>query len=231
MLPKQSSPIYQTTIPSTGKKINFRPFLVRDKKSLMMANISNDTSVMISTLKGIIKSCIEEDIDVDSLATFDIEKLFCIIRAKSDGEIVNLAITCKECGNQTEISLDVSQIDVQIPPDHEKRFNLFDNVGVAMRYPTYDDVMRHSKVQSLDDVISMIVDSIEYIYDDKRMYSSKEASRSEFVDFVENLTEDQLNKLKKFFDTMPKFSHTLNFKCPHCSNEEEIIVEGINNFF
>lgn len=231
MLPKQSSPIYTTVIPSTGKTVSFRPFLVRDKKSLMMAHISNDPVAMISTLKEIIKNCLLEDIKIDSLATFDIEKLFCIIRAKSDGEVVNLSITCKECGNPTEISLDVTQIDVKTPEGHEKRFNLFDNVGVAMKYPTYEDVLKNSSVNTLDDVIGMIADSIDYIYDDKKVYPAKDTSRQELVEFIENLTEEQLNKLKNFFDTMPKFSHTLHFQCPHCENKEDIEVEGINNFF
>lgn len=231
MLPKQSTPIYNTVIPSTGKTVEFRPFLVKDKKNLLMAQISNDPKVMVSTLKDIIKNCLIEDIDINKLATFDIEKLFCIIRAKSDGEIVNLSINCRECENKTQISFDVTKVDVKFQEGHLKKFILFDNVGVCMKYPTYESVLNSNNITSVDDVIGMIVDSIDYIYDDKKLYPSKDSTRGELIEFVENLTEEQLNKMKNFFSTMPKFSHTLHFKCPHCSNEEHLEIDGIHNFF
>lgn len=234
-LPLQSTAIYELKVPSTGKVIRFRPFLVKDEKALLVAQQSDDLNVMINTLKGVIKSCVTDQIDVEELALFDMEYIFSQIRAKSVGEISELIFTCGHCkekDNKFKLSLDVSKLEVTKNEAHTNKFVLFDNVGVVMKYPKLDILKRIEKgFTDVDNVIDIVIDSIDMIYTDQEVYYAKDQTRKELKDFVENLTKEQFDTLESFFATMPKLQHLVQFDCPACGAHNELMLEGVQNFF
>lgn len=234
MLPRPSTPIYELTIPSTGKTVKYRPFIMSDVKSLMLAQMSSDPKNMVNTLKEIISSCVlQKNFDVDSLAIFDIEKIFCMLRAKSVEENVELQMPCEKCEKPTKITLDITKIDVVFDEKHQKSFNLFDNVGICMKYPNYDTMLKMKDVPSdaLDATFEIIIDCVDYIYDDKQMYPAKDSTKEELLEFFYGLTQPQMEKIEQFFDTLPVFKETVKYKCPHCEHDNEFTLEGIQNFF
>jgi hypothetical protein len=233
MLPRPTAPIYTLTIPSTQKTVRYRPFVMSDVKSLLLAQMSSNVEVMINTLREIIKSCVVDQIDVDSLATFDIEKIFCMLRAKSVEENVSLLITCEHCKEKTKMLFDITKIDVKFKEDHQKSFILYDNVGVCMKYPNYETLLKIQQTpkDDLDSIFDVMVDCVDYIYDDKQMYSPNEVTREEMLEFFYNLTQQQMEKVEHFFETMPTFKHDISFTCPSCNGVSEITIEGIQNFF
>ena len=234
-LPLQSTAIYTLTIPSSGKQVKYRPFLVKDEKALMVAQQSEDLEVMISTLKGVISSCVVDKINPDDLALFDMEYIFSQIRAKSVGEVSELVFTCGKCTNENnkyKLSLDVSKIEVAKNPDHKSKIPLFDNVGVIMKYPGIEILKRIEKgFSDPDNVIDIVIDSIDMIYTDDEVFHAKDQTRKELKEFVENLTKDQFDELEQFFSTMPKFQHLVEFDCPACGSHNKLVLEGVQNFF
>lgn len=234
-LPSQSTPVYSLKIPSTGKEIKYRPFLVRDEKALLIAQQSEDLDVMVSTLKQVITSCVADNIDVNSLAIFDLEYIFSQIRAKSVGEYSDLVFTCGHCNNEKNkynIKLDVSALEVTKNPDHTNKIPLFDNVGVMMKYPSLDILKKIDKgFDDPENVIDIITDCIDVIYTDTELFHAKEQTKNELKEFVENLTKEQFDKLESFFATMPKFQKLVEFDCPACGAHNRLMLEGVQNFF
>jgi hypothetical protein len=234
-LPSQITPVYSLKIPSTGKEIKYRPFLVKDEKALLIAQQSEDLEVMISTLKQVIVSCVSDDIDVNALAIFDLEYIFSQIRAKSVGEYSDLVFTCGHCDNEKNkynIKLDVSTLEVTKNPEHTNKIALFDNVGVMMKYPSLDILKKIDKgFDDPENVIDIITDCIDVIYTDTELFHSKEQTKKELKEFLENLTKDQFGKLETFFATMPKFQKLIEFDCPACGGHNRLMLEGVQNFF
>jgi DNA-directed RNA polymerase subunit RPC12/RpoP len=235
-LPKQSSPVYELVIPSTNKKVCYRPFLVKDEKALLIANQSKDIDVMSQTLKQIIADCILEDINVNELATFDIEYIFCKLRAKSVGEIVEIVLTCGNCSEKIESTIDISTIEVTKDETHTNKFVLFDKVGVKLKYPDYNTIkmlyqLSDEQVMEINNIISLIISCIDYIYDDDNVYYAKETRKEELQEFVENLTKEQMQKVLNFFATMPKLSKKIEYRCPHCQHDNSVVLEGLDSFF
>lgn len=234
-LPIMQTPTYELTIPSTKKKVKFRPFLVKEQKALMIAQHSEDQRVMIDTLKDIIKSCVS-NVDVDRLAIFDLEYIFLQLRAKSIGEIAEIVYSCLQCNDpngKVALSIDVSDIQVEFHPEHSDTIELFDEVGVKMKYPGLDFL---GSVEELDlnnptDALKVIYNCIEYIYDDDKIYDVKDQTPEEMNEFLENLTIDQLENIKKFFKTIPKLKKNIQFDCPVCKYHHNYMIQGINNFF
>jgi len=190
-LPSQNTPIYSLKIPSTGKDIKYRPFLVKDEKALLLAQQSEDLDVMVSTLKQVIASCVADNIDVNSLAIFDLEYIFSQIRAKSVGEYSDLVFTCGHCNNEKNkytLRLDISKLQVTKNPDHTNKIPLFDNVGVIMKYPNLDILKKIDKgFDDADNVIDIIIDCIDTIYTDTELFHAKEQTKQELREFVEKL--------------------------------------------
>lgn len=237
-LPKQNTPVYTTKIPSTKKEIKFRPFLVKEEKALLIAQQSDDQQVMLDTLKQTIKNCAQTDIDVDKLATFDIEYLFCQIRARSVGEIVEMVVLCDVCPEENtkarvKLSFDLTKLEVVFPENHSVTIPLFDDVGIVMKYPNLDMV---KSIDGLDNssaevIFKTVVKLIDYIYDSTEMYHAKDQTEKELVEFLENLTQDQFKKIQNFFETMPKLSKAVSYDCPVCGHHHDKVVEGLNSFF
>mgnify|MGYP006273477415 CR=1 FL=1 len=233
-LPKQSTPIYNDTVPSTEQSIKFRPFLVKEEKSLLLAQQSEDVSVMVDTIKTVLSDCIIDDIDVNRLAVFDIEYLISKIRAKSVGEIVELIFPCDVCTDpkaRVTIRFDLTKLNIQKDPDHTRQIPLFDSVGVMMKYPSINTIKTlELSDMGIDEVFDLVSECIDYIYDENEIYHTSEQPKSEIIDFINNLTQEQFGKIQKFFETMPKLRQDVNYTCPVCGRQHDKYIEGIESF-
>lgn len=237
-LPIQNTPVYTTTIPSTKKEIKFRPFLVKEEKALLVAQQSEDTQVMLDTLKQILSSCIKTPVEIDSLALFDFEYLFTQIRAKSVGEQTELIVRCDICPDEEEkarvkLIFDLTKLEVNFPEGHQKKIPLFDDVGVMMKYPSLSLMKKLENVTQEDAnaIFDIITSCIEFIYDSDEVHYAKDTTKEELDSFIENLTQEQFKKVQNFFETMPKLSKPVQYDCPVCGHHHEKVVEGLNSFF
>jgi hypothetical protein len=243
-LPKIDVPVYETKLISSGKTIKYRPFLVKEQKLFLMAAQAADEKETIDVVKQVLNNCIITDIDVDDLPTFDLEHLFMQLRARSVGEVVNLKYNCnntvkddkgeeKSCGSLVKFDLNILDIKPIIDPDHNNKIEITDKLGIVLKYPTLGMVKNFDNLQSesIDTIMDVIVSCIDFIYDADQMYYAKDSTKEELMEFVDNLQQDDLEKIQKFFTTMPKISKPLDFKCGKCGYEEKIVVEGIQNFF
>jgi ribosomal protein L44E len=235
-LPMSNTPTYTMTIPSSGKEIKYRPFLVREEKALMIAQQSEDPMTMINTLKDVIKSCVVEPINPDDLATFDLEYVFTQLRAKSVGETIDLIFPCDTCDDEkarVQISFDITKIAVEKSPDHQANISLFGDVGVVMKYPTLQ-VLNQLQVldtENLDELFTIIAKCIDYIYQGDELFYGKEQTQQELLDFINNLTSEQFAKVQKFFETMPRLKQDVEYDCPVCKKHHKKTLEGLQSFF
>jgi hypothetical protein len=236
-LPVQSTPTYNIAIPSTKENLKFRPFLVKEQKALLLAQQSEDASVMVDTLKGVIRSCAQSKVDVDKLAIFDLEYIFSQIRSKSVGENVDLIFSCDVCDDEkakVKITIDLSKLQVETDPKHEQKIHLFDDVGIVMKYPSVNVINTMDKYgvdAEVDLVFDIVCECIDYIYDSKEVYHANEQTKEELQSFVNNLTSEQFEKIESFFETMPKLRQKVHYTCPVCSREHNKVLEGLNSFF
>ena len=237
-LPMSNTPVYTLKIPSTGKQVKFRPFLVKDEKALLIAQQSEKLEVMIDTLKGVIKSCImDEEINVDEFATFDLEYVFTQIRAKSVGEKIELLFKCDTCEDEkavTKVSIDLTSLEVVKTPDHTNKIPLFDKVGMTMKYPTaalIDQLSEAGLDTDINKMFDIVAQCIDTIYDDDEVFYGKDHTRAELLDFLNNLTSDQFAKIQNFFSTMPKLSKPVSYSCPVCGKKHDKVLEGLASFF
>ena len=243
MLPKIDVPVFSINLISTGKEVKFRPFTVKEEKLFLMANESSDLKTVIDTTKQVLNNCIISDVDIDKLPVFDIEYLFLNIRARSVSEIINLNYKCNndiknEEGDDTHkcnhaVQIDVNILDIKPKNDvkQDTKIQITDKVGMVMKYPNFDTVKKYDNVDQADVIMKLTADCIEYIYDDDQIYYAKDTPEEELIDFIEGMQSKDLEKIKNFFDNMPKISKDLDFKCGKCGYEEKIIIEGIENFF
>lgn len=236
-LPMNTQPTFNMVIPSTGKTVRFRPFVVKEEKALLIAQQSEDPTVMVDTLKNVFSSVIQDKIDVDKLAIFDIEYMFLQIRGKSVGETIDLLFQCDEDhGEQNEkarskVTINISDLEVVRPEGHTNRIELFNKVGIIMRYPTLEVTDTLKDASDIEEVFSLVADLIDVIYDDEEVYHAKETKKEELLQFLNNLTTEQFAKIQKFFETMPKISTQVEYKCPICGKEHHKLLEGLQNFF
>lgn len=240
-LPKLDVPIYETKLISNGKPVKYRPFLVKEQKLFLMATQSEELSDAIDVIKQVLRNCIlTEGVDVDDLSTFDLEYLFLQLRAKSVGEVVNLRYTCnndvptengetKKCGGIVKFNLNLQEVKPEKEENHTNKIEITPKLGVVMKYPTFK-MLQNSNIEDID-VLDLIVDCIDYIYDENEIYYAKDSSKEELIEFVESMQKDDFAKIEEFFNTMPKLRKDLDFKCPKCGYQETITVEGIQNFF
>ena len=235
-LPKNSTPIYNLTIPSSGKTVKFRPFLVKEEKSLLLAQQSEDATVMVNTLQNVLKDCITDKIDISTLAIFDLEYIFTQIRAKSVGEEVELVFRCGHCDDEkakVKLSFDLTKIEVTKHPEHTNKIPLFDSVGIVLKYPNVDII---KKLESFgkgtyDDIFSVIIECIDYIFDDQEIYHANETPREELETFLNELNTSQFAKIQQFFETMPKIKQDIDFICPVCNTANHTTLSGLSAFF
>lgn len=234
-----STPTYTMVVPSTGASVKYRPFLVKEEKALLIAQQSEDPVTMIETLKNVIKSCVQDKLDVERLATFDLEYLFLQIRGKSVGETIELVFPCDTDHGEdnekarVEISIDINSIQVERSTEHTNKFPLFNDVGVVMKYPTIEILKKLEGLDEtdLDKVFEIMAYSIDYIYDGEQIYYAAEQKHEELIQFINNLSSDQFVKLQGFFESMPKLRKEIEFDCPVCGKHHKKVLEGIQSFF
>jgi len=237
-LPKINTPTYELTLPSTGKKIKYRPFLVREEKILIMAMESEDMKDITNSIVQILSDCIlTENVKVESLATFDIEYLFLNVRARSVGETVDVNITCPDDGETlVEMTIDIDSIKIQKTRGHKNIIKLDDNLSMKLRYPSLDQFVENNfetgqVVSEVGQSLSMITSCIDMIYNEEETWEAADCSKKELDEFVEQMNTKQFKQIEKFFTTMPKLSHTIAVKNPNTGVESEVVLEGLAAFF
>jgi hypothetical protein len=244
MLPKIDVPVYECVLPSNKKKVKFRPFLVKEQKLLLMASESTEAKDVIDSMKNVIKNCLIDEIDVDSLPVFDLEFLFLNLRARSVGEVVKINYKCnnvieatdideeeKRCGNIVPVEVNVLEINPTFGEGHTNNILLTDKLGIVFNYPTFE-IMESIVDETENDIIfSLIIKCIDYIYDEESLYYAKDCDKNELIEFIDGLQQTDLEKIKLFFDSMPKIKKDVEFNCVKCGHHENIEIEGMQNFF
>jgi len=192
----------------------------------------------LNTIKQVVNNCILSDISVDSLPVFDLEYLFLNLRARSISELVTLKYKCnntveeeKTCGNIVQFDLNLLDIKPTKESNHTNKIEINDKLGIVMKYPNFEMIEKYKDGKDASVIVNLIIDCIDYIYDAENMYYSKNTSRQELEEFIDSLQTKELEKLKLFFESMPKIKKKLQFKCNKCNHEEDIDVEGIQSFF
>jgi hypothetical protein len=242
MLPKLDVPIYDLTLPLLKKKIQIRPFLVKEEKILLIANESEDELTILSAIKQIVNNCcLTEDIDVELLPISDLEFVFFNLRARSISEVVELRYKCnnkihvgeeeKVCGNMVEFDVNILDIKPEIPENHTNKIELTPTMGVVMKYPNFKILNTISATSESEILMETTLSCIDYIYDEDEIYYAKDVKKEELTDFLESMNRAQFLKLQEFFETIPKISKEVDFHCKKCGYEEKILLEGIQNFF
>jgi len=208
MLPKLEVPTYDFKMISNGKTIKFRPFLVKEQKLLLMANQSEDMKETLNSIKQIVKNCVIDDIDVDEIPTFDLEYLFLNLRARSVNDVVNLSYKCnniitKENGEDTPCNsiekFDINLLDIKpiLNPEHNKKIELNSKLGIMMKYPTFETLTNLQNKSDTDNLIELLIECIDYIYDENQIYKSKDSSKEELIEFIDNLQQKDMEKVQK----------------------------------
>jgi len=237
-LPKINTPTYELELPSTGKKIKYRPFLVREEKILIMALESEDMKQITSAIVQILSDCIlTRGIKVSDLSTFDIEYLFLNVRAKSVGETVEVNITCPDDGETTvQMEIAIDDIRVQKNKDHKEIIKLDDNLSMKLKYPSLDQFVENNfetneEVSDVNRSLSMITSCIDMIYDSEESWSASDCSKKELEEFVDQLNTKQFKEIETFFTTMPKLTHTVKVTNPNTKVKSDVVLEGLASFF
>tara|TARA_X000001382_G_C3125627_1_gene164626 strand:+ start:39 stop:749 length:711 start_codon:yes stop_codon:yes gene_type:complete len=232
-LPVLNNPNYEMELPSTGEKIEYRPFLVKEQKILMMAMESKDTSAQAKAVVDIIRNCTFGKIDnkVEGLPTFDIEYMFLQIRQKSVGETVEITVTCPDDGEtKVPVTVNLEEIKVVKTEGHTNVIMITDKIGLTMKYPTMKQIMGYdmTKLDSMEGTFGIINDCLENIFDENEVYD--EMNGKEVSDFIEQMTTDQFQKVTEFFTNMPKLKHIVKVTNPNTGVENEIALEGMQSF-
>ena len=238
-LPKIATPSYELELPSTGKTIQYRPFLVKEEKLLVIALESEDTKQITNAIKAVIKSCVlTKGIKVETLPTFDIEYLFLTIRGKSVGEDIDVNLICPD-DNETEVSVSVNldDIKVQKPEGHTNQIKLDNNLMMELKYPSLNEFIKNNfdpndtSKNPMDQSFDLIGSCINKIYSQDEVWAAADCSKKEITDFLDSMNSSQFKEVEKFFETMPKLSHTLKVLNPKTKVESDVVLEGLASFF
>ena len=236
-LPKISTPTYELVLPSTGKKVKYRPFLVREEKILILALESENTKQITTAIKSILKECIStRGVKVDDLPTFDIEYLFLNIRGKSVGEALDLMVTCPDDGEtQVPVKIFIDEIQVQKDPKHTQDIKLDDTLTLRMKYPSLNEFIQNNfdfnEDDSVDASFNIISSCIDQVYNEDESWAASDCTKKELKEWVETLNTNQFKEVESFFTTMPKLSHIIKVKNPKTKVESDITLEGLSSFF
>jgi hypothetical protein len=243
MLPKLDVPIYELTLISSGKKIRFRPFLVKEQKLLLMISQGEDNNnETVNVVKQILKNCVVDDINIDDLPTFDLEHLFLNLRARSVNEIVELRYKCnnivedekgedKKCDSLEKFEIKLLDIKPTKGEGHDNTIKLTEKMGIVMKYPTFEMITKLDGKSEDEILMELLTNCVDYIYDADNIYKAKDTPREEIIEFIDSMQQKDLEKIQNFFETAPKIKHTIEFKCRKCKYEENIPVEGLQSFF
>ena len=234
-LPKINTPTYELVVPSTDEKVKFRPFLVKEEKVLMMALESKDNTEIIRAVKDIVRTCTFDSVDISNRPMFDMEYIFLQIRSKSVGEVSKIKILApddKETYVDTEI--DLTKVNVEIGEGHSPKIDLGDGMGLLMKYPTIDSFDAGGIAEiTAENMLDIIADCISQITEDdgETVYETKDQTKKEVIEFIEQMNTKQFQDVQQFFDTMPKLKHTIKVKNPKTKVESEVTLNGLADFF
>jgi hypothetical protein len=228
-LPSLTAPEFFTKIPSTGKEIKYRPFLVKEEKILLMALEGNDQDEITNAIITILGNCLEESVDVSKLATFDVEYLFLKLRGKSVGEVIELRMSHADgdCKHRTDVEINIDDINVTEERPEDK-IQLTDEIGIKLRYAGVND-LKGVDPESSEDLFKLITNCIDFIYDRENVYS--DFTRKEIAEWLEQLSSEQFKKVTDFFENAPKLRHVITWTCPECGKEDSMVLEGLTSFF
>ena len=235
-LPKIATPTYELVLPSSNRKIKYRPFLVKEEKILIIALESQDQKQIANAVKSILSSCIlTKGIKVDKLSTFDIEYLFLNVRGKSVGEQIEVMVTCPDDEKtQVPMSINIDSIQVQKSDDHNPNIKLDDTYTLKMRYPSLNEFIKtnfNAEDIKVDDTFDLIASCVDQVYSEEESWTQQDCTKKELTEFIEQLNSAQFKEIEKFFDTMPKLAHTVKVTNPNTKVESEIVIEGLQSFF
>jgi len=235
-LPKIATPTYELVLPSTKKTIKYRPFLVKEEKLLVLALETEDQKNITSAVKSVIKNCIQtRGIKVETLPTFDIEFLFLNIRGKSVGEEVDVNIIAPDDGiTEIPVKIDIDKIKVIESPEHNNQIKLNDELMMEMKYPSLEQFIKNNfdvNQSNFDQSFDLIASCVNKIYSEDEVWSADDVTKKEVIEFLEGMNSIQFKDIEKFFETMPKLSHTIKVKNQNTGVESEVVLEGLSSFF
>ena len=236
-LPKISAPTYELELPSTKETIKYRPFLVKEEKLLLIAMESDDTKQITNAIKTVIKNCIEtKNIKVESLPTFDIEFLFLNIRGKSVGEEIEVNVICPDDEEtNVAIKLNIDEVQVKRDENHTNKIKLDDDLMMEMKYPSLDQFIKNnfdmSSGNAMEQSFDLVASCVDKVYNEEEVWSASDFTKKEMVEFLDQMNSSQFKEIEKFFETMPKLSHTVKVKNPKTGVESDVILEGLSSFF
>ena len=236
-LPKIATPTYELELPSTGATIKYRPFLVKEEKVLVIALESEDNKQITNAIKAVLKSCIlSKGIKVEDLPTFDIEYLFLNIRGKSVGEDLDVNIICPD-DNKTQVAVTISldEIEVQKDENHTNKIKVDESIMMEMRYPSLDQFIKNNfdfnDKNMMDQSFELIASCVDKIYTEDEVWASADCTKKEMKDFLEQMNSNQFKEIEKFFETMPKLSHSISVTNPKTKVKSDVVLEGLASFF
>jgi hypothetical protein len=245
-LPTITVPQYKLTVPSTGKEIKYRPFLVKEEKILLLAMESDDAADMVNATKEIINACTYGEFDANHSPVFDIEYIFLQLRGKAKGEVIDLKYKCPKCEGEIELNIDINKVKVEIDKEHTKDIKLKDDLGFMMKYPDIEMQTEFQKMTeekgNVESMFESIIRCIDFIYDAEATYPGKDHSKEELLAFIESLTDEYFKKITFFFDTLPALKHKTALHCKNkikgkgkepkvCNHKEDVELEGLASFF
>lgn len=239
-LPKIATPTYELELPSSGKSIKYRPFLVKEEKVLILALESQDVKQITLAIKSVLKDCIlTKGIKVEDLPSFDIEYIFLNIRAKSVSESIELIITCSDDGEtEVPVKIFVDEIQVQKDPDHTTEIKVDDQIIIKMKYPSLDQFIKNNfdfssqeSMSTIEKSFDIISSCIESIFTAEDSWAAADCTKKELIEFIESMNTEQFKKIEKFFETMPKLSHTFEVTNPKTKVKNNVTLEGLTSFF
>lgn len=229
-LPKLEVPTYELVLPSTGKKIKFRPFLVKEHKILMML-MDNDISEVSRGVIDLVDACTFNKLKIDDLSHFDIEYIFLQLRSKSIGENVELIVNCP-CGAKLPHTVSLEDVVIENAEGFSKTILITDTIGVEMRFPTFDQIFKiYENELDTEYIMQVVEDCISSVFQDDKVYSRDDFTKDELKEFLEQFSKEQYDKLEKYFLNMPKVVQHIEKECPECGKHNQLRLEGLENFF
>lgn len=239
-LPKIATPTYELELPSIEKTIKYRPFLVKEEKILILALETQDPKQITLAIKSVLKDCIlTKGIKIEDLPSFDIEYLFLNVRGKSVGESIELVVTCSDDGTtEVPVKIYVDEIKVEKDPDHNSEIHIDEKIVIKMKYPSLDQFIKNNfdfavqeSQSTIEKSFDIISNCIEAVYSGEESWAASDCTKKELVDFIESMNSEQFKKIEKFFETMPKLSHTFTVINPKTKVENTVTLEGLTSFF
>ena len=236
-LPKIATPTYELELPSTGETVQYRPFLVKEEKLLVIALESDNTKQITTAIKSVIKNCVlTKGIKVESLPTFDIEYLFLNIRGKSVGEDIDLNLICPD-DNETEVPVSINLDDIQVTKndDHTTMIKLDDSITMQMKYPSLDQFIKNNfelnEKNAMDQSFDLIASCVDKVLTEDEVWTAADCTKKEMTELLEQMFSSQFKDIEKFFETMPKLSHTVKVTNQKTKVESDVVLEGLASFF